>query len=151
MDRALMKDLDQHKYPLMQALSYGAGSIEADVHLVNGTLLIGHDPSDLSPEKTLNALYLKKLLDAANDGNEGRMKGLWEVAPYMPLHLLIDIKTEGPASVLSLVFYTHEFNHSNHMLEHSTLYTKPSHLSVKQVTSPPGPPLHPTPLSPPQN
>jgi hypothetical protein len=102
-----MKNPDQHKYPLMQALSYGAGSIEADVHLVNGTLLVGHDLSDLSPEKTLNALYLdpiKRLLDNANDGNTGRMKGLWEVAPYMPLHLLIDIKTEGAASVL---FSTH--------------------------------------------
>lgn len=76
-----------HTVPLFDALSYGAGSVEADVWLVDGELLVsgvcvyrfiwglmaapqvGHTRNALNPEKTLAALYLNPimaLIEAAN-------------------------------------------------------------------------------------
>jgi hypothetical protein len=102
--------LDQHPFPLFTALSHGAASIEADIWLVDGELLVGHDVEDLNPKRTLRALYLdplKDILDHANAQNSGdtmagKLKGVWELAPDMPLHLLIDIKTDGASYVLDL-------------------------------------------------
>ena len=44
--------------PLWDALSLGFISIEVDIHLVGGALLVGHDLEDLDPSKTLQSLYL---------------------------------------------------------------------------------------------
>ena len=49
----------EHPKPLINALGHGFGSVEADVHLVEGKLLVGHDPEDLLPERTLERLYLE--------------------------------------------------------------------------------------------
>jgi hypothetical protein len=70
---------------------------------VDGVLYVGHDAEDLSPDRTFQSLYidpLKAILDAANHQNTGRIKGVWETAPDLPLHLLIDIKTDGPSYVI---------------------------------------------------
>jgi hypothetical protein len=83
----------------LKALSYGAASIEADIWLVDGVLYVGHDVEDLRSDRTFKALYLdplRAILDAANENNGGQVKGVWETAPDLPLHLLIDIKTDGP-------------------------------------------------------
>jgi len=45
----------EHKRPLFDALDRGFCNIEADVHLVDGRLLVGHDPEDVNPERTLQA------------------------------------------------------------------------------------------------
>ena len=44
------------------AYNEGFGSIEADIHLVNSTLLVGHDTKDLKATNTLESLYLKPLV-----------------------------------------------------------------------------------------
>lgn len=51
----------QHPRPLLDALDHGFCSVEADVHLVNGQLLVAHDLDKVKPERTLQALYLDPL------------------------------------------------------------------------------------------
>ncbi len=48
----------EHPRPLLDALSHGFTSVEADIHLVDGQLLVAHDPIDLDPSRTLESLYL---------------------------------------------------------------------------------------------
>ncbi len=51
----------EHEHPLFDALDLGFNSVEADVYLVDGKLLVGHDRKELKPEKTLESLYLAPL------------------------------------------------------------------------------------------
>lgn len=51
----------EHARPLLDALDRGFCSVEADVWLVNGQLLVAHDLKDARPERTLQALYLDPL------------------------------------------------------------------------------------------
>jgi len=78
-----------HVHPLLDALEQGFCSIEADVYLEGGKLLVGHDRKDLTPERTLTALYLEPLWQRVQ-ANRG------QVYPTpAPVTLLIDIKTDG--------------------------------------------------------
>src|SRR5262249_42610194 len=81
----------EHKRPLFDALDQGFCSVEADVFLTDGRLLVGHERKDLRPERTLESLYLDPLRESAR-ANGGR------VYPGGPtVFLLIDVKTEaGP-------------------------------------------------------
>lgn len=51
----------EHKHPLSDALACGFCSVEADVHLVAGHLLVAHERFQTRPERTLEALYLDPL------------------------------------------------------------------------------------------
>jgi hypothetical protein len=51
----------EHKRPLLDALDHGFCSVEADVHVVDGRLLVAHNRSQVKPERTLQALYLDPL------------------------------------------------------------------------------------------
>jgi glycerophosphoryl diester phosphodiesterase len=51
----------EHTHPLFDALGHGFASVEADIHLVDGQLLVAHDRSQVKPERTLQALYLDPL------------------------------------------------------------------------------------------
>ena len=86
-----------HPRPLLDALSHGFTSVEADVFLVDGDLLVAHEAADLDPARTLRALYLDPLhaLVRANHGS---------VHPgyRRPVQLLIDIKTDGAAAYAEL-------------------------------------------------
>ena len=53
-------DYEQRR-PLAEALSRGFWSVEADVWLHQGQLLVAHDFIDVLPEKTLQSLYLNPL------------------------------------------------------------------------------------------
>ncbi len=86
----------EHERPLFDALDRGFCNIEADVHLVDGQLLVGHDPEDVDPQRTLQALYLNPLqkLIAEHDG---------KIFPdAQRLTLLVDFKTDGPATYAAL-------------------------------------------------
>lgn len=86
----------EHERPLHDALDRGFCNIEADVHLVDGKLLVGHDPEDVDPQRTLQALYLDPLekLIAERDG---------KIFPDgQRLTLLVDFKTDGPATYAAL-------------------------------------------------
>ena len=51
----------EHERPLLDALSHGFTSVEADIYLVGGELLVAHDPEDVVPGRTLQNLYLDPL------------------------------------------------------------------------------------------
>jgi glycerophosphoryl diester phosphodiesterase len=82
----------EHKRPLFDALAQGFCGVEADIHLKDGSLLVGHDASSLTPDRTLQKLYLdplRKLVEV----NHGR------VYPGGPsVMLLIDMKTDGAST-----------------------------------------------------
>lgn len=86
-----------HPRPLHDALAHGFTSVEADVFLVDGELLVAHEESSLDPARTLTALYLDPLhaLVRANHGSV-------HAGHRAPLQLLIDIKNDGAAAYLAL-------------------------------------------------
>ena len=47
----------------MDALEQGFCSVEADIHLVNGELLVAHDRDEVKAGRTLEKLYLEPLLE----------------------------------------------------------------------------------------
>src|SRR5688572_31979100 len=51
----------EHTRPLIDALEFGFCSVEADIWLVNGQLLVAHDLKDAKAGRTLQALYLDPL------------------------------------------------------------------------------------------
>lgn len=81
----------EHRRPLFDALDHGLCSVEADIFLVDGKLLVGHTRSELRPERTLEALYLDPLRERVRK-NGGRV---YRRGPQVTL--LIDIKTDGEA------------------------------------------------------
>lgn len=86
-----------HEHPLRDALAHGFTSVEADIFLVDGELLVAHEATDLDPTRTLASLYLDPLLARVRD-NHGSV-----YAGYRgPVQLLIDIKTDGAAAYLEL-------------------------------------------------
>lgn len=86
----------EHDRPLMDALDHGFTSIEADVFLVEGQLLVAHNILDVSKERTLEKLYLQPLQERAT-ANSGRV---YRDGPTITL--LVDIKTNGAAAWAAL-------------------------------------------------
>jgi len=79
----------QHKRPLFDALERGFCSVEADIYLVGGELLVGHTPLDLRTERTLQKLYLEPLR-ARIKANGGHV-----YPGGATVFLLIDVKTDA--------------------------------------------------------
>jgi hypothetical protein len=85
-----------HDRPLLDALDRGFCSVEADVLLKDGKLLVGHAANELKPERTLEALYLDPLRERVK-ANGGR------VYPNGPVvYLLVDIKSDAAATYPAL-------------------------------------------------
>jgi hypothetical protein len=76
-----------HPRPLLDALKQGFCSVEADVHLVNGKLLVAHDPDQVDPARTLEGLYLKPLQERVT---RNALRG--------EFFLMIDFKTEAEST-----------------------------------------------------
>ncbi|MFJ5760758.1 phosphatidylinositol-specific phospholipase C/glycerophosphodiester phosphodiesterase family protein [Neobacillus sp. NPDC093182] len=83
----------EHTRPLFDALDHGFTSVEADVWLVNGELLVAHDLEDVKPERTLKSLYLEPLKERIKSNQGSVYKGYKH-----EFHLWIDIKSEGVAT-----------------------------------------------------
>lgn len=82
--------------PLLDALDHGLCSVEADIFLKDGALLVGHELHELKPELNLQAMYLDPLRERAQ-ANGGR------VFPGGPsILLLVDIKGNGEATYARL-------------------------------------------------
>ena len=77
--------------PFWGAYEAGADSIEADVYLVDGDLLVAHTRKELKKENTLRRLYLEPLRDVMRK-NGGRAR-----ADGKPLQLVVDLKNGKPA------------------------------------------------------
>lgn len=79
----------EHTRPLLDALDQGFCSVEADVWLVEGELLVAHELKKVTKERTLQKLYLDPLLERVTK-NGGR------VYPNGPmLTLFIDFKSDA--------------------------------------------------------
>ncbi|WP_229070760.1 phosphatidylinositol-specific phospholipase C/glycerophosphodiester phosphodiesterase family protein [Actinoplanes sp. DH11] len=87
----------EHERPLADALSHGFASVEADIYLVGGELLVAHDPDDVVPGRTLQSLYLDPLAQRVR-ANRGRVYR----GNKLPLQLLVDIKNTGAATYTQL-------------------------------------------------
>ena len=87
------------KRPFWGAYEAGADSIEADVFLVDGELLVAHSRKGLKKENTLRRLYLEPLREVMRkNGGRARANG-------KPLQLVIDLKSGKPAldALLTLI------------------------------------------------
>lgn len=85
-----------HQRPLLDALSNGFSSVEADIFLVDGQLLVAHTESELSPQQSLSSLYLDPLRDRA------RSQGGSVHGDDQPFTLLIDIKSDAESTYRAL-------------------------------------------------
>jgi len=79
----------EHARPLFDALERGFCSVEADIYLVDGQLLVAHDRKDVSAARTLEALYLHPLRERVKK-NGGRV---FFGGPDVTL--LIDVKSQA--------------------------------------------------------
>src|SRR5437764_9726105 len=86
----------EHKRPLSDALGHGFCSVEADVHLIDGKLLVAHDRKDATPDRTLQSLYLDPLRERVK-ANGGRV---YRDGPTV--FLLIDVKTAAEETYAAL-------------------------------------------------
>jgi hypothetical protein len=101
LERAHAHNDYEHERPLFDALDHNFKSVEADIWLVNGELIIAHDPEDVPQAvqegRTLRSLYLDPLQTVVSQ-NGG------SVYPGDPDYftLLIDIKSEAASTYLAL-------------------------------------------------
>ena len=79
----------EHPRPLLDALDQGFCSVEADIYLVEGRLLVAHDRAQVRPDRTLQALYLDPLQARVRDNGGRVFKG----GP--PFWLLVDFKSDA--------------------------------------------------------
>lgn len=79
--------------PFLEAVGAGLNSVEVDVFLVEGRLLVGHDEKELRPEKTLERLYLQPLSRRIRETGGRVHRG-----QHSPFWVLVDFKTDGEAA-----------------------------------------------------
>ncbi|MFD5092175.1 phosphatidylinositol-specific phospholipase C/glycerophosphodiester phosphodiesterase family protein [Amycolatopsis thailandensis] len=86
----------EHTRPLQDALDQGFTSVEADIYLVDGQLLVAHDLADTRPDRTLESLYLEPLRKRvlANHGGVYRQR--------QEFQLLIDVKGDANSTYAAL-------------------------------------------------
>jgi len=85
-----------HARPLFDAVDHGFCSVEADVWLVDGKLLVAHDRDKVKPDATLQSLYLEPLRVRART-HKGR---IYQDGP--PFMLLVDVKSEAESTYAAL-------------------------------------------------
>jgi hypothetical protein len=98
-----------HERPLLDALDHGFCSVEADVSLVDGKLLVGHEKKELRSERTLAALYLDPLRQRV------KAHGGHVFPETNRFFLLVDVKSDAEDSYAAL---------NNLLLQYSDLVTK---------------------------
>lgn len=86
----------EHKRPLLDALDQGFVSVEADVYVIDGQLLVAHHFVFLRRDRTLEKMYLQPLQLRAKQ-NGGR---IYKDGPSFTL--LVDIKADGKAAYTAL-------------------------------------------------
>ena len=86
----------EHARPLLDALDRGFGSVEADIYLVDGALLVAHARDSVRADRTLESLYLAPLR-AWIGAHGGRV-----YADRPPITLLIDVKSNAESTWAAL-------------------------------------------------
>lgn len=93
----------EHTRPLFDALACGFCSVEADIWLRDGKLLVAHTPFGWKADRTLQALYLDPLRERVKR-NGGRV-----FADGPAFHLMIDVKTDGKETWAALATVLDEY------------------------------------------
>lgn len=88
----------EQKIPFYTAYNARFGSIEADIFLQNGELIVAHSKEELSLHRTLDSLYLQPLLYTVKQN-----KGFAYDDTARHLQMMIDIKTEAASTLRTLV------------------------------------------------
>ncbi len=87
-----------HPIPFLTSYNLQVGFIEADVFLVKGELMVAHTKREIESGRTLGQLYLDPLNKQIQENN-----GSVYADSSKTLTLMIDLKTEGIATLNSLV------------------------------------------------
>lgn len=112
----------RHARPLLDALDHGFCSVEADVFLVDGELLVGHSRWELRKQRTFERLYLAPLDRRVKSGEGG------VYSPELPFTLLVDIKTEAEPTYRELEARLARYRHM--LTEFTPASTKPGAVTV---------------------
>ncbi|MFI7502850.1 phosphatidylinositol-specific phospholipase C/glycerophosphodiester phosphodiesterase family protein [Streptomyces sp. NPDC049687] len=110
----------EHPRPLFDALDHRFGSVEADIFLVDGELLIAHSADQLDPTRTLESLYLAPLAARVKANRGSVYRGYRQ-----PLQLLIDIKTEGSSTYRALDELLARYRHLFTTYTHGRIHAGP--------------------------
>ena len=90
--------------PFYSAIEAGCTGVEADIWLFGEQLYVGHSIASLTPNRTINSLYINPLLDVLSKQNpedtiipelDPPVHGVFDTNPELSLILLIDFKTAG--------------------------------------------------------
>ncbi len=106
----------QHKRPLFDALKYGFTSIEFDVFLHKGKLVVSHIPVGLNHKPDLESLYLRPLDSIVKAHN-----GFVFEKNSTPIILMIDFKTSGDETYLALKELLNKYAHLFTVYNKSTI------------------------------
>ncbi|MFC3454665.1 phosphatidylinositol-specific phospholipase C/glycerophosphodiester phosphodiesterase family protein [Amycolatopsis speibonae] len=87
----------EHTRPLQDALDQGFTSVEADIYLVDGQLLVAHDLADTRPDRTLESLYLEPLRKRVLANH-----GVGVYRQRTEFQLLIDVKGDANSTYAAL-------------------------------------------------
>jgi YVTN family beta-propeller protein len=90
--------------PFYQAYHEEFGSIEADIHLTEGLLLVGHDSKHLTKTRSLETLYLTPLTKFIKQNGGFPYKDKTK-----KLQLLIDVKSDSVLTLNALVILLKKF------------------------------------------
>lgn len=82
--------------PFYDAAALRLGSIEADIHLKDGTLYVAHNANDIQPNRTLEELYIKPVIRQFSLNNNKPYPG------NESMQLLIDLKTAAGPTLRAL-------------------------------------------------
>jgi alkaline phosphatase len=88
----------EQRVPFWTAYNERFGSIEADIWLRKGPLLIGHDTNEIKAGRTLEEYYLRPLLSCVQ-----KNKGYPYADSSRQLQMLIDIKTDSIGTLDTLI------------------------------------------------
>jgi hypothetical protein len=94
----------RRKHPLLDALNNGFRYVEADIYLRKGKLIVAHLLPCLKMNRTLEALYLKPLMEYIQQDTSASLKNT-------PLTLLIDIKSDGDETYYALLQVLEKYKH----------------------------------------
>jgi hypothetical protein len=85
-----------HKRPLLDALDKGFTYMEADIYLKKSKLIVTHILPSIKAKRTLEAIYLKPLLNRINSDVENNRSPLF-------ITLMIDIKSDADKTYTTLL------------------------------------------------
>lgn len=88
----------EKEFPFWEAYNRGFGSIEVDIFLSDGELIVAHDLKQVALRKSLEAVYLQPLSQCIQHNNGNVYADTSRV-----LQLLVDIKTDATTTLQKLV------------------------------------------------